>query len=634
MQYKITECLYLFNLICTLFNQRFIIDQTNSIRISSYIFFLLFLPLFLLTFPNTFNNLSNTNSLQSVYAQSFGDIIQITDGPDDNFFPHVASSGNNVYVVWERENNGDSDILFTRSIDGGTTFSEPIQLSDDPAFSLASSIAIDDANGNIYTAWRDTTTFSDIKVSKSVDEGLSFSEPLSISNPPFTTSTGPSIAAHNNNVYAIWQVFNSINPLEDADIFFASSTDGGITFSNPLKLSNDNPFVAFFPSLAIYENNIYATWTEEERINGEIIDVDILFTKSNDGGVTFDPPVEIMAAEGRVGLPGSIAAVGENIYIVVEHRIPETNRDEVFLLISRDGGNTFAPEDVINISQSPDVSSDFPQISISENSIVIVWTEQIPLAQRIFISASTDEGMTFGVPASIPNQQFSNSLSDIDLSDNKINVVWASFTGQSADLFFVSGILEDTDDIIPPETEIISVTDGNNNILTSGDNTVSTSVNIEFVGSDDITQSSQLTFECNLDFTSFVNCNSPIIIDNLDTGSHTFEVHAIDEAGNTDETPVEFTWTILTTAEGIEEIETIIDSFNLSTGVENSLKAKLSQASELLDDGNPNNDIAVCEKLDSFILEVDKKFFDGQLSAEYATLLIEKANAISNEIGC
>ena len=73
---------------------------------------------------------------------------------------------------------------------------------------------------------------------------------------------------------------------------------------------------------------------------------------------------------------------------------------------------------------------------------------------------------------------------------------------------------------------------------------------------------------------------------------------------------------------------------NLQVGVEKSLTAQLSQATKLLNDNNPDNDDAVCDKLDSFILEVYKKFFNGQLAVEDAILLLEKANAISVELGC
>lgn len=55
------------------------------------------------------------------------------------------------------------------------------------------------------------------------------------------------------------------------------------------------------------------------------------------------------------------------------------------------------------------------------------------------------------------------------------------------------------------------------------------------------------TFECRLDAASFSLCASPQSYSNLGEGSHSFEVRAIDAAGNGDASPASYNWTIDTT---------------------------------------------------------------------------------------
>jgi CSLREA domain-containing protein len=93
-------------------------------------------------------------------------------------------------------------------------------------------------------------------------------------------------------------------------------------------------------------------------------------------------------------------------------------------------------------------------------------------------------------------------------------------------------------DTTPPETTIDSGPTGTVSIA---------SATFEFSSSE-----AGSAFECSLDGAPFSGCASPKDYTSLADGSHTFEVRAIDAAGNTDPTPAKRSWTVDATAPSVQ----------------------------------------------------------------------------------
>jgi hypothetical protein len=61
---------------------------------------------------------------------SFGSTVNLTNSTPLSFFPAVAASGNNVYVVWVDSSVGNFNIFYTRSTNGGASFGSTVNLSN------------------------------------------------------------------------------------------------------------------------------------------------------------------------------------------------------------------------------------------------------------------------------------------------------------------------------------------------------------------------------------------------------------------------------------------------------------------------------------------------------------------------
>jgi hypothetical protein len=238
----------------------------------------------------TDNSLGNYNILftKNIGGTTFSMPLVLTnDVKGVSNFPNIAvSHNNNVYVVWSHKNNTDFDpsntnnqtqtydIVLTKSIDRGNTFSKPINLSNDPSNSQNPAVAIS-GNNNVYVVWTDNSIGTyETFLTKSIDRGNTFSKVTVVSS-NVARSTSPSVSTYGSNLYVVW----SDNAFGNSEIFYTQSTDNGSTFNMPTNINNDTGIsdLAQITTDPVYggSNNIYLVW--QDNITGNIV---IYFTKA------------------------------------------------------------------------------------------------------------------------------------------------------------------------------------------------------------------------------------------------------------------------------------------------------------------------------------------------------------------
>ena len=411
-------------------------------------------------------------------SQVFSTPQNASNNSDFSFTPQVAVDlAGNIYMVWEDDTDTNSNILFSRSTDGGATFSAPKNISNSSGFSFNPSIAVD-THGSINVAWEDDTPSNlDVMYSRSTDAGLTFSTPINVSHDP-ADSANPQIAVDTSgNIYIVWEndtlnlgiVFSrstdagvtfstpailsinaagSVSPqlavdlggnisvvweddtLAHSDISFSRSADHGATFSTPMSLSN-NVGNSLSPQITVdLAGNINVAWESESPGNS-----DIIFSRSADKGVTFSAPMSLSNSLGQSRNPQIALDAGGNINVVWTDNNPSDFNPDIFFARSNDGGITFSiPQ---NLSQDSGASSIPVLIVDAGANIDVAWEDNTPGNRDIFFTRSADSGATFSTPLNLSND--SGLSSDARLVADKnanINVIWQDNTPGISQIFF------------------------------------------------------------------------------------------------------------------------------------------------------------------------------------------------------
>ena len=159
------------------------------------------------------------------------------------------------YAAWSAGEEEDRYVLFSRSADGGKTFSSPLSLSGNsrtPVFNPEVS-----SNGNnVYVVWQGQSENGnqDIFMRKSVDYGSSFSSVENLSNDP-GGSGNPDVTINENITHVAWEGTTPGNNY----IFYSKSEDGS-KFDSPQKIG-DNKGIPYSPELVVQDSPVTDSFT-------------------------------------------------------------------------------------------------------------------------------------------------------------------------------------------------------------------------------------------------------------------------------------------------------------------------------------------------------------------------------------
>ena len=277
-------------------------------------------------------------------------------------YPRLVVFGNATYVVWNQmTDSGTHEIFFTRSLDGGTEFNEPVNVSNNAGDSLGPQISV--FNGTVYIVWSDDSSGNaEVVVAKSTTNGNSFEKFVNVSN-NHGESLNPQIFSTRGRVSIVWEDSTSGNGLNN-DILFARDNATSGNFDKPINVSN-NLGQSLNPTVAASGANIYVAWRDSSQGNNEIF-----LARSTNNGATFGNFTNLSNTTSD-STGQSLSASGTNVYVVWSDK--EAGNGDIILIKSNNYGATFAKTK--NLSNNPEESV-IPRISLIGDREYVLWRDE------------------------------------------------------------------------------------------------------------------------------------------------------------------------------------------------------------------------------------------------------------------
>ena len=329
-------------------------------------------------------------------------------GPSGSSRPAIAVSMNTVHVVWVDNRDGNDEIYYKRSTDGGTTWGADTRLTNDAATSDTPRIAV--SGNNLHIVWVDNRGGNlEIYYKRSADGGTTWGADTRLTNDP-AFSTEPIVAVSGNNIHVVWR---DTRDSDTNEVYYKKSDDGGTTWGPDTSLTN-SPTVASFPAIAVSGTIVHVVWGDWRNGNDEIY-----YKRSTNSGTTWEADTRL-TNDPSFSVSPAIAVSGNNVQVVwLDLR---GGPFEIFYKHSTYGGITWNADAALTNGHDPAYSTQpsYPDVAVSGNIVHVVWYDNRDGNTEIYYRKFT------AAPA----------ISSIDPDHgtqgqtlNDVNIIGANFTG-------------------------------------------------------------------------------------------------------------------------------------------------------------------------------------------------------------
>ena len=327
----------------------------------------------------------------------------------------AAGSGGVLHAVWSDNRAGEYGVYYAHSLDGGATWTGEARIDGSVGYdNQAPSIATDTTggmyNGNVYVAWqRGASSLADIYFTWSTDGGNIWNLRKGIDNAgPNNGSFIPRVAVDTTGIVYV-AFYDLRKPFPDSNVYVARSEDGGGTFFPEVQVSS-GPGMDAFPSIAAYGGTVYVAWQAPNSPGSNLL----LGYSTNKGNNWIVNTIISFAVGGGDAHTVSITVDAIGVLHAAWIMVDAIGAEYIAYSQSIDKGatwRTFAHVDDVPASALFAPSS--VTIVESSNIIYVVWADNRNGNSDIFASWSEDDGVTWG-----DGRLNSNDIRVDDTNDN------------------------------------------------------------------------------------------------------------------------------------------------------------------------------------------------------------------------
>jgi hypothetical protein len=297
-----------------------------------------------------------------------------------------------------------------------------------------------DKRGSVHLAWLEKTgpvgAVKSVRIGK---ENKTAATPVQVNSeafPPDAFHQAPGLATGtNNHVFVSWSTTNRTpGALFASDLHVVRSQDGGQTFEAPVQVNDDGlPISHTFEDLATgHGSDLYVTWLDGrgKDQSGSAV----LFGCSNNQGQTMGKNLTVDGMACPCCRPMVAVAPNGHLWVAWRKTFAGNVRD-IVLAKSEDRGQTFSPPSLVHkdnwvFSACPHRG---PSIGFDRfGRIYVGWyTEGTNEQPRLLVATSDDQGRTFSSPVSLHTSTTSlpDQMRMAVHPDGAVVAVWEEITG-------------------------------------------------------------------------------------------------------------------------------------------------------------------------------------------------------------